>query len=91
MDRYMERALFRQQKDYERMEPGSDSLYSASPDGDEMGPYRGRVRRSSAYTRAMMSDAMRALPFVAGAVMLAAATSRRSSHRAADASISPYA
>lgn len=81
MDRYMERAMFRKQKDYVRMEPGSDSLYSASPDGNEEGPYRGRVRRSSAYTSAVMSDAMRALPFVAGAVMLAAATSRRSSRR----------
>jgi short-subunit dehydrogenase len=87
MDRYMERAMFRQQKDYERMEPGIDSLYSASPDGDEDGPYRGRVRRSSAYTTAVMSDAMRALPFLAGAVMLAAATARRSSRRPQEPSV----
>ena len=76
-DLYMERAMFRQQKDLERMEPASDSLYTAAGDGAADGPYRGRVFRSSAYTRAMMSDVVRALPLVAAGFALAAATSRR--------------
>jgi len=78
-DLYMERTMFRQQKDHERMEPPTDSLFSASGDGAEEGPYRGRVHQSSAYTKAMMSDVVRALPLVAAGVMLAAASSRRSS------------
>ena len=77
MDRYMERAMYRQQKDHERMEPPTDSLFAAAPDGAEEGPYRGRVLHSSAYTKAVLSDAMRALPFVAAAVVVAAATARR--------------
>ena len=79
MDLYMERAMYRQQKDRERMEPASDSLYAAAEDGAERGPYRGRVHQSSAYTKAMMSDTVRALPFVAAAAVLAAAASRRRS------------
>jgi hypothetical protein len=35
--------------------------------------------QSSAYTKAMMSDVMRALPLVAAGIVLAAATSRKSS------------
>jgi hypothetical protein len=78
-DLYMERTMFRQQKDYERMEPGTDSLYGAAADGQAEGPYRGHVMQSSAYTKAMMSDVMRALPLVAAGIVLAAATSRKSS------------
>lgn len=83
MDAYMERAMFRQQKDYDRSEPGTDSLYSADPDGRAEGPYRGRVLHSSAYTKAMMSDALRVVPLLAAAAVVAAAasTSRRSSSR----------
>jgi short-subunit dehydrogenase len=78
-DLYMERTMFRRQKDFDRMEPPTDSLFTASGDGSEEGPYRGRVHQSSAYTKAMMSDVVRALPLVAAGVMLAAASSRRSS------------
>jgi short-subunit dehydrogenase len=76
MDRYMEAAMFRQQRDPSRVTDGTDSLYGPSRDGLAHGPYTGRVMKSSAYTSAMMSDATRVLPFIAAGVALAAGVRR---------------
>jgi short-subunit dehydrogenase len=75
-DIYMERALYRQQKDPTRSTPAVDSLYAPAQDGDADGPYSGHVMRSSLYTRAVMSDAARAMPFLAAAAVFAAGLSR---------------
>ena len=76
MDRYMEAAMFRQQRDPKRAAERSDSLYAPSRDGLARGPYSGRVMKSSAYTSAMMSDVTRMLPFIAAGVALAAGVRR---------------
>jgi short-subunit dehydrogenase len=70
-DRYMEASMFRQQQDPARAANRQDSLESPAADGSERGPYRGAVRRSSAYTTAMLSDVTRALPFVTAAAVMA--------------------
>ena len=75
-DRYMEMAMFRLQQDPERPADGRDGLDTSSGEGREEGPYRGRVRQSSAYTTAVLSDVMRAMPFVAAAAVFAAAARR---------------
>ena len=76
MDVYMERTMFRQQKDPTRSIPPVDSLYAPTRDGDSAGPYDGHVMRSSLYTKAAMSDVTRAMPFIAAGAMLAAGMSR---------------
>jgi short-subunit dehydrogenase len=75
-DVYMERAMFRQQKDPGRSMPPVDSLYAPMRDGDATGPYDGHVMRSSLYTKAAMSDVTRAMPFIAAGAMFAAGVSR---------------
>jgi NAD(P)-dependent dehydrogenase (short-subunit alcohol dehydrogenase family) len=75
-DIYMERALYRQQKDPERVRDTQDSLYSPGRDGRAHGPYEGYVMQSSIYTKAMLSDVTRALPFVAAGFALAAGVQR---------------
>jgi short-subunit dehydrogenase len=77
MDRYMERAMFTQQKDGNRSIPPLDSLYSPTEDGEAAGPYDGHVMKSSLYTKAAMSDVTRALPYVAAGALLMAGLSRR--------------
>jgi short-subunit dehydrogenase len=73
MDVYMERAMFSQQKDPSGAAQTRDSLYRPARDGETEGPYQGHVMRSSVYTRSMLSDVTRALPFIAaGAVLFAA-------------------
>jgi len=80
-DLYMERTMVSgQQRD---LPPNSDedSLYKPSHDRRRHGEHPGYVMKSSAYTRAVVSDGRWALPFVAlGAVAAAAiaAASRRS-------------
>jgi short-subunit dehydrogenase len=76
MDKYMERTMFSQQKDPDRSVASVDSLYSPTRDGDASGPYDGHVMRSSLYTRAVMSDVTRALPFVAAGAVFAAGLKR---------------
>jgi NAD(P)-dependent dehydrogenase (short-subunit alcohol dehydrogenase family) len=79
-DLYMERTMVSgQQRD---LPPNSDddSLYKPSHDRRRRGDHPGYVMKSSAYTRAVVSDARRALPFVAvGAIFVAgvAAAARR--------------
>ena len=77
-DLYMETALFSQSQDHTGTVRTQDSLYQPKRDGQAEGPYPGHVMQSSAYTRAMLSDAARMLPFVAaGAVLIAGARRHR--------------
>ena len=72
MDLYMERAMFSQQKDSSGAARTRDSLDHPTRDGETEGPYQGHVMQSSAYTKTMLSDVTRALPFIAaGAVLMA--------------------
>jgi short-subunit dehydrogenase len=75
-DRYMERAMFEQQKDYEGRNRTMDSLYVPKRDGRTRGPYEGHVRQSSVYTRAAMSEVTRVLPWIAAAAVVAAGLRR---------------
>jgi short-subunit dehydrogenase len=70
-DLYMEQTMFRTQKDEVRNPQTDDNLYSPGRDGSTEGPYDGHVIRSSAYTRAMLSDVTRALPYIAAGVAVA--------------------
>jgi short-subunit dehydrogenase len=72
-DAVMERALFDAQQDDRRPAQSIDSLYRPTRDGRASGPYAGHVMQSSLYTRAVMSDVTRALPFIAIAAILAGA------------------
>jgi short-subunit dehydrogenase len=76
MDVYMERAMFDQQKDQSGLVHTQDSLYRPTRDGQSSGPYDGHVMRSSVYTKAMMFNATRALPFIAAGALLAAGVKR---------------
>jgi hypothetical protein len=80
-DIYMESAMFEQQKDPDRPRRQAGSLYAPKDDGRTRGPYRGHVMHSSVYTRAMLSDVGRALPFIAAGLAIAAGV--RSFNRAA--------
>ncbi len=80
-DIYMEKAMFEQQKGPDRPRRQAGSLYAPKDDGRTHGPYRGHVMQSSVYTRAMLSDVGRALPFIAAGLALAAGV--RSFNRAA--------
>ena len=76
-DLVMERTMFGQQKSG-RPNDHRDSLHTTSANGEESGGYEGHVMQSSAYTRAMLSDVGRALPFLAiGAGVAAAVTAAR--------------
>ena len=76
-DILMERTMFAQQKTDQPSSQTGDSLYSPGHDGRPEGPYEGRVMQSSAYTKAMLSDVTRILPFVAAGLALAAVRRRR--------------
>ncbi len=80
-DTWMERTMFKQQKTYDRSQPREGSLERPQRDGRAYGPYRGHVMRSSAYTKAALSDTMRVLPFVAAAAVFAAGVRRWRSDR----------
>ena len=73
-DAWMERSMFKNQKAYDRTQPPEGSLDHPQRDGRAYGPHRGHVMKSSAYTKAALSDTVRMLPFVAaGAVLIAGA------------------
>jgi short-subunit dehydrogenase len=72
----MERTMFAQQKDRSRPAHLADSLHEPRRDGRVSGPYQGHVMRSSLYTRAMLSDVARTIPFVAAGAVLAAGARR---------------
>lgn len=81
----MERMMIGQQKG-DRPTDGVDSLYAPSADGRRHGPYQGHVMHSSLYTRAVLSDVGRVLPFLAlGAGMAAWSMFGRRSHAAGQA------
>jgi short-subunit dehydrogenase len=82
-DLYMERAMFTQQQDQEGVVHTQDSLYEPKRDGQVSGPYTGHVMRSSVYTKALLSDVGRALPFVAAGLAIAAGVRRRQASKAA--------
>jgi short-subunit dehydrogenase len=76
MDMYMEKTMFEQQQDPGRSRRTEDSLYRPKRDGRTQGPYSGHVMQSSAYTKTMLSDVTRVLPYVAAGVALAAGVRR---------------
>ena len=76
-EKYMERAMLRQQKDAGRDRETMDSLYRPKRDGHTEGPYDGYVRKTSVYTRAAMSDVTRALPWIVAGAVVAAGVRRR--------------
>jgi short-subunit dehydrogenase len=75
-DVYMERAMFRQQKTHDRMQPREGNLDRPQHDGRAHGLHRGHVMKSSVYTKAALSDVARALPYVAAGAALAAGVRR---------------
>lgn len=75
-DKYMKRAMFDQQQDPEGRNRTMDSLYAPKRDGRRTGPYDGHVMQSSAYTRAKMSNATRAIGWITAAAVLAAGVRR---------------
>lgn len=79
-DAYMEATMFEQQK---RDEPprSADALYEPQRDGSRRGPTRRMELKSSAYTRAALSDVGRALPALAAGALMAAAIRRSLTER----------
>ena len=75
-DAYMQRIMYNQQKSYDRSQPREGNLDRPQRDGRAHGPHRGHVMRSSLYTKAALSDAARALPYVAAGAALAAGVRR---------------
>ena len=75
-DAWMERSMFKNQKAYDRTQPREGSLDRPQRDGRAYGPHRGRMMKSSAYTKAALSDTVRMLPFVAAGVVLIAGARR---------------
>ena len=75
-DAWMERSMFKNQKAYDRTQPREGSLDRPQRDGRAYGPHRGHVMKSSAYTKAALSDTVRMLPFVAAGVVLIAGARR---------------
>ncbi|HYT74938.1 MAG TPA: SDR family oxidoreductase [Vicinamibacterales bacterium] len=75
-DRYMERSMFDRQKTHDRTQPAEGSLEHPQRDGRAYGPYRGRMMRSSVYTRTALSPVSRFLPFAAAGLALAAGIRR---------------
>jgi short-subunit dehydrogenase len=80
VDRYMEQQLWNQLQS-DQPARSRDSLHAPSGEdyGQRRGHHAGRVMRSSAYTRAALSDVVRAAPFLAvGAAVAAAVVANRS-------------
>jgi short-subunit dehydrogenase len=75
-DRYMERAMFKSQKTNDRTQSPEGSLDRPQADGRAYGPYRGRMMRSSAYTRAALSPWRHIVPIAAAAIAVAASVRR---------------
>ena len=75
-DRYMERAMFKQQKTHDRTQPRAGSLEHPQRDGRAHGLHRGRVLQSSAYTTAALSDVTKIVSFAAAGLALAAGMRR---------------
>jgi hypothetical protein len=80
-DLYMERTLFEGQMEG-RPNDARDALHAPGDGGRESGGYEGHVMRSSAYTRAALSDLGRLAPMILiGAAAAAAVASRGQARR----------
>ena len=75
-DKFMERAMWNQQKRFDREQPRDGSLDAPQRDGRAHGRYRGHVMRSSVYTRAALSDATRLAGIIAAGAIFAAGLRR---------------
>ncbi len=75
-DAVMGRAMFNQQRTYDRTQPREGNLDRPQRDGRAHGPHRGHVMKSSLYTKAALSDVARALPYVAAGAVFAAGVRR---------------
>jgi len=73
-DVYMEKTMFAGQQRPPRARPEAGNLDVPQPPHRETGDYQGHVMKTSAYTRAVMSDAARFAPLVAAGVALALAS-----------------
>jgi len=77
-DLYLERTAVSGQRHPDEGANADDALFDPSHDRRTRGRYPGRVMRSSAYTRAAVSDVGRAMPFVAlGAIVAASVAAAR--------------
>lgn len=77
-DLYLERTAVQGQRNKQGRANADDALFAPSHDRRTRGRYPGRVLRSSAYTRAAVSDVGRAVPFVAlGAIVAASVAAAR--------------
>ena len=74
-DKVMGPLMFRQQRKRNRAHAGEGSLFYPQPDGRAYGPERGMLR-SSVYTRAALSPAVRMFAFGAAGLALAAGVRR---------------
>lgn len=75
-DKFMERAMWNQQKRFDRDQPREGSLETPQRDGRTHGLYRGHVMRSSLYTKAALSDATRLAGIIAAGAIFAAGLRR---------------
>lgn len=71
-DLYLEKTAIQGQRHPAEPANADDALFEPSHDRRAHGRYPGRVMGSSAYTRALVADAGRAIPFVAMGVLMAA-------------------
>ena len=71
-DLYMERTALTAQRRDDELANVDDALWSPSRDARRRGRQPGRVMQSSAYTRAVVSDATRAVPLLAMGMLVAA-------------------
>lgn len=71
-DLYMKRTALTAQRRDDELANVDDALWSPSRDARRRGRQPGRVMQSSAYTRAVVSDASRAMPLLAMGMLVAA-------------------
>jgi short-subunit dehydrogenase len=82
-DKLMEGPMWKQQKRYDMPHARAGNLDEPQRDGRAHGVAKGRVMQSSAYTTAALSDVTRLIPFVAGAIAVAAGYRKWRSHEKA--------
>ena len=76
-DLYMEKTMFEGQQREPRQRSDSGNLEVPQPPHRATGDYEGHVMKSSLYTRAALSDALRVAPLVAAGLALALASRPR--------------
>jgi NADP-dependent 3-hydroxy acid dehydrogenase YdfG len=75
-DKYMERAMFDNQRTFDREHVDEGNLEYPQADGHAWGPHKGHVMRSSVYTRTALSPILKTLTFAAAGLTLAAGVKR---------------